>query len=328
MTIMSMLTADRAGTGKLPVIDISGLRGAAAERAAVARELRTACTDTGFFYVTGHGTPPALIEEVFRQSQLFFALPDAQKLHLVTDKSACRRGYEASRSQTLEPGAPPDLKEGFLAGRDLPSDHPAVRNDPVNHGPNQWPQRLPRFKEVMTSYFDEMMRVSGTLMAGLALSLDLDEDYFDDFCNTPIAILRLLHYPPQPPNPAPGEKGCGAHTDWGGITVLLQDAAGGLQVLGPDGFWIAAPPVAGTFVVNIGDLFARWTNNLYRSTVHRVINTSGRDRYSAPFFFDGRSDHLVSCLPTCYPAGGSRYFPDVTVRGHLDEMVRRTYATV
>jgi len=239
-------------------------------------------------------------------------------------QSACRHGYEPLKAQTLEAGAPPDLKEGFLAGEDLAADHPAVRNDPANIGPNQWPPQLPEFKAVMISYVQEMKSLTKTLMQGLALSLDLEETYFDDFCREPILTLRLLHYPPQPPNPAPNEKGCGAHTDWGGITVLLQDDAGGLQVQHADGSWISAPPIAGTFVVNIGDLFARWTNNLYRSTVHRVINKSGRDRYSVPFFLDGRSDHLVSCIPTC--AGEKRLFPDTTVRGHLEEMVRRTYA--
>jgi isopenicillin N synthase-like dioxygenase len=321
---MTTLAAKTVASNALPVIDIADLAGDAAARRSVAQKLRAACVDTGFFYIKGHGAPSALIDEVFRQSRAFFALPMEQKLALPSANSRCRHGYEPLKAQTLEPGAPPDLKEGFLAGEDLAADHPAVVNDPGNIGPNQWPPQLPSFKAAMTAYVAEMKALTKTLMRGLALSLDLEEDYFDDFCRDPVLTLRLLHYPPQPANPAPNEKGCGAHTDWGGITVLLQDDAGGLQVRHADGSWISAPPLAGTFVVNIGDLFARWTNNLYRSTVHRVVNASGRDRYSVPFFLDGRSDHLVSCIPTC--AGEGRHFPDTTVRGHLEEMVRRTYA--
>jgi isopenicillin N synthase-like dioxygenase len=309
---------------KLTIIDVSGLHGGAIDRRAVARELRHACINTGFFYITGHGIPAEVIDRVFQQSREFFALPTEQKLAVSMTQSACRHGYEPLKAQTLEAGAPPDLKEAFAVGDDLAADHPAARTDPANNGPNQWPPQLPEFKAVMISYVREMKSLTKTLMHGLALSLDLEETYFDDFCRDPILYLRPLRYPPQPPNPAPNEKGCGAHTDWGGITVLLQDGAGGLQVQHADGSWISAPPIAGTFVVNIGDLFARWTNNLYRSTVHRVINKSGRDRYSVPFFLDGRSDHLVSCIPTC--AGEKRLFPDTTVRAHLEEMVRRTYA--
>ncbi len=321
---MVALAAKTVASNSLPVIDIGGLTGDFAARRAVARQLRSACVDTGFFYIKGHGAPSSLIDEVFRQSRAFFALPMEQKVALTMANSSCRHGYEPLKAQTLEPGAPPDLKEGFLAGEDLAADHQAALDDPGNIGPNQWPPQLPSFKKAMISYVAEMKGLSKTLMRGLALSLDLEENYFDDFCRDPILTLRLLHYPPQPANPAPNEKGCGAHTDWGGITVLLQDDAGGLQVRHADGSWISAPPLAGTFVVNIGDLFARWTNNLYRSTVHRVVNASGRDRYSVPFFLDGRSSHLVSCIPTC--AGESRQFPDITVRGHLEEMVRRTYA--
>ena len=321
---MSIAQSEAADARKLPIINVSGLHGDAIDRRVVARELRLACTNTGFFYITGHGVPTAQIDRVFQQSRAFFALPMEEKLALSMTQSACRHGYEPLKAQTLEAGAPPDLKEGFLAGEDLVADHPAVRNDPANIGPNQWPPHLPEFKDAMISYIREMKGLTKTLMHGLALSLDLEETYFDDFCRDPILTLRLLHYPPQPPNPVPNEKGCGAHTDWGGITVLLQDSAGGLQVQHADGSWISAPPITGTFVVNIGDLFARWTNNLYRSTVHRVINKSGRDRYSVPCFLDGRSDHLVSCISTC--AGEKRLFPDTTVRGHLEEMVRRTYA--
>ncbi len=324
---MSTATMERANTLKIPVIDVSGLPGDPGTRRAVAREMRAACTASGFFYIKGHGVPGALIEQVFDRSHEFFALPMEQKLALTMAHSLCRHGYEPLKAQTLEPGAPPDLKEGFLAGEDFAADHPAVRNDPANIGPNQWPPQLLQFKTTMIAYVEEMKALTARLMGGLALSLDLAEDYFDDFCELPILTLRLLHYPTQPPNPAPGEKGCGAHTDWGSITILLQDDAGGLQVQASDGSWISAPPIAGTFVVNIGDLFARWTNNLYRSTVHRVINKSGRDRYSVPFFMDGPSDHLVSCIPTCRGPDEARKFPDITVRGHLEEMVRRTYPT-
>jgi isopenicillin N synthase-like dioxygenase len=321
-------TLEKPDARKIPVIDVSRLTGNAESRRAVAKEFRDACTATGFFYVTGHGVSTSLIEQVFKQSSTFFALPMEQKLPLASAQSPCRHGYEPLKAQTLEPGMPPDLKEGFLAGEDLAADHPVVRNDPANIGPNQWPPTLPQFRMVMIAYIEAMKNLTRMLMGGLALSLDLEERYFDDFCDDPILTLRLLHYPPQPPNPAPGEKGCGAHTDWGGITVLLQDDAGGLQVQSTDGSWISAPSVPGAFVVNIGDLFARWTNNLYRSTVHRVINTSGRARYSAPFFLDGRSDHVVSCIPTCRPSEEPRLFPDTTVRGHLEEMVRRTYGAI
>lgn len=178
----------------------------------------------------------------------------------------------------------------------------------------------------MAAYFEAMRRLSERLMNGIALSLNLDETYFDTFKRDPVATLRLLHYPPQRENAAPNEKGAGAHTDWGALTLLLQDDVGGLQVFDKNsGEWIHADPVPGTFVVNLGDALANWTNDLYTSTLHRVVNTSGRERYSVPFFYDGDADYEVVCIPTCLKLGEQPKYPPVTVEGHLMNMYRKSY---
>ncbi len=293
------------------MIDISALRdGPPAERDAVARAIDRACTESGFFFIVGHGIEPGLIARLFAEARRFFALPLDDKLAVGLGTSGGGAGYEPLREQTLEPGMPPDLKEGFQMVRESER--------------NVWPAGLPGLRDAMQTYAAAMHELARLVLRGMARSLHLPEDCFEDFCIAPIATLRLLHYPEQPANPLPGEKGCGAHTDWGAITFLLQDDAGGLQVFGPDG-WIDATPVPGSFVVNLGDMMERWTNGRYRSTLHRVINRSGRDRYSIPFFFDGPPAYEVTCLPSCL-RDGELTPPPFTVADHLAEMVRRTYA--
>jgi isopenicillin N synthase-like dioxygenase len=325
-TTMATLAAKTITSDSLPVIDIAGLAGDFAARRAVAREIGDACRDTGFFYIRNHGVPQPLIDAALASAREFFALPLEQRLAVDKRHSRCNRGYEPIQSQTLEAGTPPDLKEGFYIGTETPADDRRVLAGKFNVGPNQWPSGLPGFRQAMNDYFDALLGLSVRLMGALALSLDLDEQYFADFCRPPTsAVLRLLHYPEQPANPKPDEKGCGAHTDFGGLTLLLQDDAGGLQVFKRDIGWIHAPPVPGTYVVNLGDMISRWTNDRYRSTLHRVVNLSGRDRYSVPFFFSGNQDHVVSCIPTCLEDGGHPHYPPTTVEGHLMEMYRRTY---
>jgi isopenicillin N synthase-like dioxygenase len=323
----STLEALHVSNSALPIIDIGGLSSSSwTKRKAVAERLRAACLDNGFFYIVNHGVSEQLITSLFDETRRFFDSPAVVKSAVDKRLSFCQRGFEPMRAQTLEPGSPPDLKESFYIGPELSLDDPRVVARRFNHGPNLWPVGMRSFRPVTEAYFGTMLDLSRRLMRGLALALHLDEEYFAGYCSNPHATLRLLHYPPQPANAAPGEKGAGAHSDFGGITVLLQDEVGGLQVQGKtEGEWIHATPIPGAFVVNLGDLIARWTNDRFRSTVHRVVNASGRERYSVPFFFSGNPDQVVECLPSCLESGEAPKYPRTTVEGHLREMYRRTY---
>ena len=323
---MTAYKAEHVVESALPIIDVSALRGGDADaRRAVGREFRRACLDLGFMYVVGHGVDRALRADVLAQSAAFFAISDEKKLAIDMSLSPYNRGYEPLGGQTLEDGAPPDLKEGFYIGEEISLDHARLREGSFNLGPNQWPANLPGFETTMMTYYAEMLALGETLMRGIALSLGLEEDYFADFCRDPLTALKLLHYPPQPANPDPGEKGCGAHTDFGGITMLMQDDNGGLQVLGKDGRWLHAPPVPDAYVVNLADMISRWTNDMYRSTLHRVINVSGKERYSVPFFFSGRPAHEVVALDCCLADGEIPKYPPTTVEQHMRDMYARTY---
>jgi isopenicillin N synthase-like dioxygenase len=322
-----MLEAARVSAASLPVIDIDGLGSPElADRRAVAAKLRAACLHNGFFYISNHGVDEALIGEVFAEAAAFFALPAEVKSGLDKSRSSANRGYEPLQGQTLEPGAPPDLKEGYYIGPEHAPDDARVLAGLFNHGPNQWPASRPRFKAVMQAYLDVMMALAARMMGGIALSLDLPEDYFAGYCRDAMGTVRLLHYPPQPAHGNPAQKGAGAHTDFGGLTLLRQGEIGGLQVWDQgSGRWIHADPLPGTYVVNLGDMIARWTNDRYRSTLHRVVNTSGRERYSVPFFYTGNYAHAVECIPTCLATGEQPKYPPVTVEEHMRAMYRRTY---
>ncbi len=309
-----------------PIVSLAGMRSEnLVDRAAVAKAFRAACRDKGFLYVVDHDIPKALIESVFSETKRFFALPLPRKKEVDMAHSPYHRGYEPLRGQALETGTPPDIKEGFYLGNELPEHDPRVQAKLFDHGPNQWPENLPGFRETLDLYFERMESLCRLTMRALALALDLPEGHFEHFCDGAVSNLKLLHYPPQPSNAHPDEKGCGAHTDWGAITYLLQDDVGGLQVWDEGHGWIDAPPIKGAFVLNLGDLIARWTNDRFRSTLHRVINRSGRERYSVPFFFTGRPDHDVVCLPTCLANGEMPKYPPTTTLGHLKMMYDRSY---
>jgi isopenicillin N synthase-like dioxygenase len=311
----------------IPVIDIGGLYSKQLDdRKAVAAKIRQASYDIGFFYIANHGISDDLIAQTFAATQRFFDLPLEVKNRVSIAHSPISRGYEPLGYQTLDLSAASDLKEGYYIGVERGADDPLVQANIPNHGANQWLPDLPGWRDQMEQYFAALLALSKRLCQGLALSLDVEEHYFDSLVDNPMAILRLLHYPPHPVNASPNQFGCGTHTDWGAITILLQDAVGGLEVCTANGEWIEAPPIAGTFVINLGDMMARWTNDNYQSTPHRVINRSGKERYSIPFFFDANYHALVECIPTCQSGDNPPKYLPITVGEHIMEMYRKTYA--
>jgi isopenicillin N synthase-like dioxygenase len=282
---------------RLPVIDMSALFGAdAAARRVVADAIAAACEAHGFFYLVGHAIAPQVVAELEAESRRFFALPLQRKMTI-----AMARGGRAWRGffpvgGELTSGRP-DLKEGLYLGTDLAADHPRVRAGLPMHGANLWPAEIPGLKAAAEAYMAGATAAAAKLMEGVSLSLGLDDGYFArEYTGEPTVLFRIFHYPAARPNEAAFAQswGVGEHTDYGLLTLLAQDAFGGLQVRTPGG-WIAAPPVEGALVCNIGDMLERLTGGRFKSTPHRVLNESGRDRLSFPLFFD--PDFLAPMKP-------------------------------
>jgi isopenicillin N synthase-like dioxygenase len=311
----------------LPIIDLGALRkGDASSRIELSRELDTCCQDHGFFYVVGHGIEARLRESVFAQSRAFFALPVEVKSRWHIDRSRIRRGYDPVGWQSLEPGQPADLKESFYLGVDRSPDDPLVAACTPNHGPNQWPSEslVPGFQSDTQAYAAALSGVGLRLMGLLAQALNLTEAYFDPFYSDPMPVLRLLHYPPRAKALERGQAGCGAHTDWGSLTLLTQDEAGGLQVQ-MNGKWQDVPFMPDSLVVNLGDLMARWSNDRWHSTLHRVLpQPPGHHRYSIAYFFDINYHALVSVLPGCSDTLHPPRYEPITAGQHIVEMYQRT----
>jgi polar amino acid transport system ATP-binding protein len=275
----------------LPVIDLR------APPDAVAGAIGAACRAHGFFYLVGHGVDPALVQRLDAQARRFFDLPEAEKA-----RCAMARGGRAWRGWfplggELTSGRP-DWKEGLYLGTELPPEHPRVRAGVPLHGANLLPgdDVLPGFAATIADYMAAVAGVGQRVMAALARSLDLPDDHFArGITAEPLLLFRIFRYPSVPvPAGVDARHGVGEHTDYGLLTLLLQDDVGGLEVRTPAG-WVDAPPLPGSFVCNIGDMLDRMTGGLYRSTPHRVrINTSGRHRLSFPLFFDPDFDARIA----------------------------------
>ncbi|KAG0649729.1 2-oxoglutarate-dependent dioxygenase mpl2 [Hyphodiscus hymeniophilus] len=293
----------------------------------IVNQVRDACITTGFFQLIGHGIPRGFQDEVFGGSAALFNLPIEEKKKLDKSESvgASNRGYELIGNQGLQEGTLPDLREGFYIGKEIPASDPRVQNNAFLMGPNLWPPSslVPEhlFREPMEKYYELMLNLTLTVMDILAAGLPYGPNVFQEFVsNDPVASIRLLHYPPQTTD-ATNQLGSGAHTDFGAITLLLQDEIGGLQVWNGEGkVWVNITPNKNAYVVNVGDMLQMWTGGKYKSALHRVINRSNKDRYSIPFFFDGNIECVLKPLDGS-PAVGE----PLTVEGHMRERFASTY---
>lgn len=304
----------------VPVINLDPfLQDTAAGKMAVAGEIARACTDIGFFVVVGHGISKSLIDETYDITRAFFDLPDAEKR--ATPLNEFGAGYSPLQGEvlaaTLGQNAPADLKESLNIGQDK------------SH--NLIPGRPAQGRDLWYAYFDAMQTLAGNLLRAFALALQLDENFFADKIDHANSFLRLINYPDQPSAPLQGQLRAGAHSDYGTLTILrAENAPGGLQVLTRSGEWLDVHIVPDSFVINIGDLMMRWTNDRWVSTIHRVANPQrdqalGSRRQSMVFFHNPNHDALIAPLPGCIDAGHPAKYAPITAGEHLAMKTGKAY---
>jgi isopenicillin N synthase-like dioxygenase len=301
-------------TNAIPVIDVGpAFRGEPGGKAAVAAHIRRASGHVGFFYIAGHGVPADVIEAAFAASREFHSMPFDDKRALRLNENNI--GYLAvnesmQRASTVHKATRPNYNESFFISHEREADHPDVLAGTSLRGQNQWPAGHPGMRRAMVAYFKALERVGEQILPVLARALDMPEGHFAPFfANEAHINLRFLHYPPQETDDDE-QFGQGPHTDNSFMTFLAREDTPGLAVRLPSGEWLAPPLIDGTFLVNLGNMMKRWSNDRFLSTPHGVINDSGRDRYSIAFFYSPNVDAVIECLPSCVaPDNPPRYPP-------------------
>lgn len=300
----------------IPVLDWQEFE---ADRAGFLAALGAAVRGPGFFLLQNHTVPADLRARVFEMADAFFALPEGTKKKLSILNTPHFRGWAAQGDESLDDtSAAVDRKESFNIGLDLAPDDPRVLRGEPFRGVNIWPE-VPGFRDTMLAYFKAALALGVDIHRAFAADLALEGEHFTPAFQDPLAALRLLHYPPG--TGAPDEIGAGAHTDYGAITLLMTDGEGGLQVQPRGGGWIDVPHIEGAYVVNIGDCLMRWTNDIYKSTPHRVLPPK-RQRRSVAFFVEAHPDTIIAALP----GTGTPKYPPVRAADYLQSRLDATYA--
>jgi isopenicillin N synthase-like dioxygenase len=310
----------------IPIVDLGGLAddASAEARGVTVAALKEALETSGFAYLAQHGVSEDLVERMRQMNMAFHALPMEEKMALRINEF--HRGYMPMSSSTIVTSSvatvtKPNRSESLMVMHEVPKD--AVHAGEPLQGPNQFPASMPEVEQTARAYMREMTKLGARLATGLAEALGLPRDWFAPHFTDPTLFLRLLHYPEQPDEAE--LFGSAPHTDYGFVTLLKQDDVGGLEVRNKRGDWIPAPPIPGTFVMNVGDILAKWSNGRFVSTPHRVRNLSRRDRYSQPFFYDPSMSALVACPADMLEAGETAQMEPVLYGDYLLERLNKNY---
>jgi isopenicillin N synthase-like dioxygenase len=311
----------------VPVIDLTRFLADpnSAEGKEVVARVAAACEAIGFFVITGHGVPTSAVDAIQNQSAYFFTRPIDFKMKIRRPAPGVSRGFnrlaDQSLARTLGNQAPPDLMEslGFGPLKKGTGDYFEQGQAPIYFHPNLWPQEMPDFKNAVEAYYGEMENLSSQLCQIFALALGKDADYFEDKINKHISTMRINYYPAQDVAPLPGQTRAGAHSDYDAFTILKAGSRG-LQVMQCGGDWIDVPIIESGFVINIGDMLMRWTNDHWVSTLHRVINppAESRDepRLSIAFFQIPNHDVVLDGLESCSDPKKPPRYSNVTAGEH------------
>ena len=313
---------------KIPIIDIGPLvqgGGVLKEIEKSVLAINDACRNVGFFYVKNHGIPEEYLQSVFSNIKDIFDLPLQEKMKIHMGKSQIFRGYTPIGKELTNNKR--DWNEALDFGLDLPPEHPDVLAGEPLLGANQWPENPPEFRNVMADHWDMLINLGARITEGLALSLGLEKDYFKPFTSRSHSTMRILHYPTYDKEPEDDiGDGIGQHIDYGFLTILAQDKVGGLEVKNSAEEWISAPYIPGTFIINVGHMMQRWTNDFYKATLHRVKSQGIKDRYSFPFFYEPDFNTVVTPLEDyCSRENPPRYEP-LHFGNYIIDKFSRSYA--
>jgi isopenicillin N synthase-like dioxygenase len=326
----------RPMSASFPVFDLEAFEVAgAAGRRALGREVDDICRLTGFLAVANHGVAQRVIDDVWSKARAFFDLSFEEKDKARAPYKGYPYGYLGPELEALAKSrnvvTPPDLKESFNGG---PAAVPPGVSDSgalaFCYAPTIWPARPDGFVEAWRAYYAAMEDLAARIMRVFAVALNLPDDYFAGFIDAPVSALRALNYPEQLVSPKPGQLRAGAHTDYGSLTILLpQEGSKGLEIAARDGSWIAVPPIPRAFVINLGDLMQRWTNDRWVSTLHRVVNPSPDDggmarRRSLAFFHQPNWSAEIKCLEACLAPGETPKYEPVLSGPYLMGKFRAT----